>query len=156
MSGSAVVSVTALPIVYTVTGGGSYCAGGIGLHVGLSSSAVGTSYQLYRGGTAIGSPMAGTGASLDFGLQTTAGTYTVVATITGTLCSINMSSSAVITVNPLPIVYNVIGGGSYCVGGAGVHVKLSGSNTGINYQLFNGGVLVGALCPVQVRLLTLV
>jgi hypothetical protein len=29
------------------------------------------------------------------------------------------------------------GGGSYCSGGTGVNVTLSGSNTGINYQLYN-------------------
>src|SRR5690606_15370840 len=48
--------------------------------------------------------------------------------------------SVVVTINPLPTAFNVTGGGAYCSGGAGVAVGLSGSQTGVNYQLqLNGG-----------------
>jgi hypothetical protein len=144
MTGSSVVSVNPLPALYTVTGGGGYCTGGTGVAVGLSDSDAGTDYQLLRDGTPTGAPLAGTGAVLSFGNQTVAGTYTVTATITATGCTRTMTGSAVVTVNPLPTVYNVIGGGSYCSGGAGVAIGLSGSQSGVNYQLYRGVTAVGS------------
>lgn len=99
---SAMVTVNPLPIAFNVTGGGSYCAGGAGVVVGLSGSSVGVTYQLYLGLTPVGAPVAGTGAPISFGLQTAAGTYTVVATITLTGCTATMSGSVNVVVNPLP------------------------------------------------------
>jgi hypothetical protein len=144
MSGNAPVIVNALPTVYTVSGGGQYCAGSTGLHVYLSSSNLGVNYQLYNGSAPVGSPVAGSAAALDFGTLTNAGTYTVSASSATTGCTRNMSGTAAITVNPTPTVYSVTGGGQYCNGGTGVYVGLSGSNTGINYQLMNGAAAVGS------------
>lgn len=143
MSGSATISVTAPPTAFTVTGGGSYCVGSTGLPVGLSGSQVGVAYQLYVGTTAVGSPLAGTGAAISFGIQVTAGTYTVVAT-TGGACTANMTGSVTIAVNALPNTYLVTGGGSYCPAGSGVFIGLSGSDIGVNYQLYRGTILVGS------------
>ncbi len=143
MTSSTSVVITSLPIVYSVSGGGAYCAGGTGVHIGLSNSELGVSYQLYSGTLTAGSPVTGTGSSLDFGLQNIAGTYTVVATNPSS-CVSNMAGSAVVSVNPLPGTYTVTGGGSYCAGGTGVNVGLSGSNSGINYQLYRGTTLVGS------------
>jgi len=139
MSGSAVVSVNSLPSVYSVYGGGNYCSGGTGVAVGLSNSSAGINYQLYLGSAATGSPVAGTLSSVSFGLQTTAGTYYVVATNPSTGCTANMTGSAVIAINPLPSVYTINPGGSYCAGGTGVDISLAASNTGVNYQLYRGG-----------------
>ncbi|MCD6011756.1 MAG: C-terminal target protein [Flavipsychrobacter sp.] len=144
MAGSATVSVAALPTAYTVTGGGGYCAGGTGVTVGLASSSTATQYQLFRGATAVGAPVSGTGFALSFGLHTIAGTYTVVATSTGTLCSNTMTGSVTVTVNPLPTVDTVNGGGAYCAGGTGVSVGLNNSNSGVNYQLYRGTTAVGS------------
>ena len=108
------ITVNPLPTPCTVTGGGNYCSGGPGVHVGLSCSVTGLSYQLLLGGVAVGSPLAGTGLPLDFGLQTAAGTYTVIATNSTTGCSGPMSGSATIGINPAP---TPIGGPSaLCVG----------------------------------------
>ncbi len=146
MSGSATVSINALPAVVSVTGGGGYCVGGTGVLIGLSASAIGIDYQLYLGTTAVGSPVPGTGAALSFGLQTAAGTYTVIATNPVTSCSSTMSGSATIYIYPLPVTYTVTGGGSYCLGGAGVVVGLSGSSSGVSYQLYLGGLpLIGTV-----------
>ncbi len=139
MTGSVAVAIYPLPAVYTVTGGGSYCAGGAGLPVNITSSDTGVRYQLYNGTAATGSEATGTGAGLSLGLQTSAGTYTVVAINATSACTVNMAGSATVTVNALPSVYAVIGGGSYCTGGAGFHVGLSESNSGIKYLLYNGG-----------------
>jgi len=43
-----------------------------------------------------------------------------------------------------PTIYNVTGGGSYCSGGSGIAVGLSGSESGVTYQLYNGATAVGS------------
>ena len=144
MLGSATVSVNPLPDFFVVSGGGSYCPGGAGLHVGLNGSSAGHSYQLYNGVTTVGAPLPGTGAALDFGLQTAAGTYTVLAIDTATNCSRYMTGNATIVVNQAPAVFAVTGGGGFCAGGAGVHVGLINSVAGVSYQLFLGTKAVGA------------
>lgn len=96
------ITVNALPAAHNVTGGGSYCAGAAGLHVGLDGSAVGLVYQLYRGSGSAVLTMTSSGGALDFGLHTAAGTYTVTATNTITGCANNMSGSATISINALP------------------------------------------------------
>ncbi|MES2704962.1 MAG: GEVED domain-containing protein, partial [Bacteroidota bacterium] len=144
MSGSAIVIINSLPNVYTVTGGGQYCVGGSGVAVGLNNSTSGTNYQLYNGSTTVGSPVSGTGLTINFGLQTAAGTYTVRATNATTTCTVNMSGSATVTVNSLPTAFTVTGGGTYCNGGTGVTVGLGGSSSGTSYQLYNGSASVGS------------
>ena len=112
------VNVLPLPGLFTVTGGGNYCAGGAGVHIGLSGSQVGTNYYLYLGSTATGT-FAGTGSPLDFGLQITAGTYRVVAVNTTTTCNLTMAGTAVIVVDPsvIPSVgITVAGGDTVCAG----------------------------------------
>jgi len=105
MNGNAVIVVEANPTAFNVTGGGSYCAGGVGVAVGLSGSQSGVNYQLKRDGSNVGSPVAGTGSALNFGNQTNAGTYTVVATNnSANACSGSMNGSASISVNQLPFV----------------------------------------------------
>ena len=127
---------------YTVSGGGSYCAGSAGVTITLSDSEIGTSYQLMVNGSAFsGSPIAGTGNALTWTNRTTAGTYTVVGT--AEFCTATMTGSAVVTVNSLPTLYSVGGGGTICVG-TSVSLTTSGSQTGINYQLRRDGVDVGS------------
>jgi|GEM_PF-497065 len=89
------------PTAYNVTGGGSFCSTGTGVAVGLSGSQTGVSYQLKRDNVAVGAAVSGTGAALDFGVQTVAGVYTVNATPTG--CSATaMSGSATVAVVSAP------------------------------------------------------
>jgi len=143
MGSSVTIVVNALPTAYAVTGGGSYCAGSTGVHIGLGSSTAGISYQLMIGAVNVGSAVTGAGGAIDFGLQTTAGNYTVVATNTATTCTSTMSGTVTVAVNPLPVVYTLTGGGNYCAGGTGVHVGLSSSTLGVDYQLSAGGTAVG-------------
>jgi hypothetical protein len=142
LSGSTTIAVFFPPAILPVTGGGSYCTGGTGVAVTLGGSAVGTNYQLFLGATPVGSPVAGAGTGISFGLQTTAGSYTVVATNATTGCTSNMSGSATVSINPLPSVFTVTGGGSYCTGGPGLHIFLSSSTTGVTYKLYNGATPV--------------
>ncbi len=97
------VSVNPLPAVYNVTGGGSYCAGGAGVVVGLDSSNGGFRYQLYNGIATTGSPMAGINAPISFGAQTAAGVYTVIATDTTSGCTNAMNGSATVVIIPVVI-----------------------------------------------------
>ena len=145
MTPSLNVVISALPAVHTVTGGGNYCSGGTGVHVGLSGTNAGINYQLYApGGIAVGLPVPGTGAAIDFGLQTAAGTYTVVGTNNTTGCSSNMAGSAAVVINALPAQYTITGSGSYCAGGTGIGLGLSGSSLGVSYQLWKSGVATGS------------
>ncbi len=121
------VVVNPLPSNYSVTGGGSYCAGGTGLHIGLSGSTSGISYQLYNGLSITGSPLIGSGSPLDFGFITGAGTYTVVATNPTTSCSATMIGSATITVNPAPS--PITGPTTFCAGGSGILTSSPGTGT---------------------------
>ena len=145
MAGSVTVNVLPLPVAYSLTGGGSYCAGGTGLMVGLSASQIGVNYQLMDDTGAVGAPRTGIGAALNFGIFTAADTFTVVATNTATSCANSMSGRSVVNINPLPVVYNVTGGGNYCPGAAGVHVGLDNSDTAISYHLFNGTASAAAM-----------
>jgi subtilisin-like proprotein convertase family protein len=144
MTGSATIIVNPLPTPHAITGGGAYCVGGTGTAVGLNSSDLGINYQLYRGATAVGSPVAGTGIAISFGLQTAAGTYSVLATNATTGCTRGMIGTVTITIVALPTVYSVTGGGHYCAGGTGVTVGLSSSQAGVSYQLYNGAAVAGA------------
>ena len=144
MTGYVTVTVASLPSIVAMTGGGGYCTGGTGVHVGLAGSVTGVNYQLYLGTTPVGSPHAGIGGALDFGLQTAAGTYTAIASNSSSSCSVSMSGSATVYVYSTPAVYTVTGGGSYCAGGTGVHIGISGSSTGVSYRLYLGSTPVGS------------
>ena len=96
------VTISAAPVAQTLTGGGGYCVGGTGVDVGVTTTETGVNYQLRLDGNPTGSPVAGTGAAISFGLQTTSGTYTVQATNTTGGCTAAMTGSKIITVNVPP------------------------------------------------------
>ena len=146
---TAIVTVNALPTVYTVTGGGNYCSSGTGVHVGLSNSGAGINYQLYDGSIATGAATAGTGHVLDLGLLTGAGVYTVMATNSSTSCAGNMAGSATITITPsvTPIMnITAIPGTTLCAGTA-VNLSSLTTNGGTTPQYqwaINGTTITGA------------
>ncbi len=145
MSGSTTVSTLSVPAPVTVTGGGTFCDGGVGVPIGLTGSVFGATYQLYRGGLPVGSPVAGIGMAIDFGPHAVSGVYTAIATDTATMCTSSMIGSATITGVPMPAVFSVTGGGAFCAGSYGVHIGLSGSNVGINYKLYLGSSFVSSM-----------
>ncbi len=132
--------------VYSMTGGGSYTSGGVGVPVGLSGSQPGISYQLILNGSInAGLPVTGTGNAISFGNQLLQGQYSVIAA-QGVLCPQNMSGNVTVTITAaLPVVFTVTGGGTYCQGTSGILIGLSGSETGVSYQLkrSNGNINVG-------------
>ncbi|PLX10295.1 MAG: hypothetical protein C0597_16995, partial [Marinilabiliales bacterium] len=99
------VTVTAVPSLYNVTGGGSLCAGDAGAAVGLDGSELGMTYELYLDGSPAGSTVAGDGGAITFGNQTTAGNYTVEAyNSSNSNCTQSMTGSVNVVVNPLPTI----------------------------------------------------
>jgi len=120
------------PTLYTVTGGGTYCPSGTGVAVGLSNSQTALSYQLKINGTNSGSPVPGTGAAISFGLQTTVGTYTVVATNTNGTCSISTTMTGSVAVATYsPATASVISGtASICPGSStNLQVAITGGTS---------------------------
>ncbi len=97
---TAMVTVNPLPVVFAVTGGGSYCADDSGVHIGLAGSQPGVNYLLFNGSSSSG-PFAGTGLASDFGWQTAAGIYTVTGTIAATGCTVAMAGSTTVIINPM-------------------------------------------------------
>jgi uncharacterized protein YjdB len=146
-SATATETVNLLPAVFTVTGGGSYCAGGTGKDVSQSGSVTGINYELFNGLTLL-LTLPGSSSSLDFGLQTLAGTYTVVAVDAVTGCSTNMVGSAVITITPLAtpsVSITAVPGDTICTGG---HVTFTPvpvfGGPAPTYQWTNNGVSVSS------------
>ena len=85
-----VVEILPLPLKYNVIGGGVYCDGTGGVPVQLSNSTTAINYTLYRNGIAVvpdNTKSGTTGLAIDFGNQTQAGVYTVVATNTVSGCN---------------------------------------------------------------------
>ncbi len=99
------------------------------------------------GGTIVYGPLSGTG---DFNFTGTAGvTYTLQFTSDASTVNSGFSLFAYYTGSCIACTtpttsYTVTGGGSYCSGGSGVPVGLSGSQSGVTYQLFNGASAVGS------------
>ncbi len=137
------ININPLPTAYTITGGGIYCSvPGTGAHIGLSNSDTGVNYQLKRGATNVGSPVAGTGAAFDFGtFADSTAAYTVTATNATTGCSRTMTGSVTVSRRVSPATYSLTGG-SGC--SAAVTLGLSGSESGVSYQLFNGASATGS------------
>ncbi len=97
----------------------------------LSGSQSTVSYQLKRDGTNVGAAVSGTGNALTnaaWANLTTAGTYKVVGTLSS--CSVDMTNTfrvlAPFTLTASPVCWT---------GGSATNITLSGSETGVSYQL---------------------
>ncbi|MDD2304283.1 MAG: Ig-like domain-containing protein [Prolixibacteraceae bacterium] len=116
------INTSLTPITITTTG-----ATGIGTAIGLPRGVTATwnSNQITISGT-----------------PTTSGTFNYSIPLTGG-CGM-VSATGTITVIPLPVAFTVTGGGTYCSGGSGVAVGLSGSEIGVTYHLYENGVSTGS------------
>ncbi len=146
VSGDVTIGQATPPSVFTVTGGGSTCTGQA-FPIGLSNAQAGITYYLLLNNTVIQSQSSLPGFAFSFGNMTAQGTYTVVAMDPSTGCQISMSGTATIVSGSQPIAYSVTGGGTYCSGGQGLHIGLQNSETGVNYQVFNGAAIASGLFP---------
>lgn len=133
-------SYAAAPLVYNITGGGSYCAGDtIGVAIGLSHSQETVEYQLIKNDSIpVGAPVAGTGYSISFDNQTAVGTYTVIATSNVNGSHTTMNGSAVININSLPTVSITIEGDTNICAADSVLLTAIGGTSGSSYLWSNG------------------
>ena len=98
-----------------------------------------------QGGSVVLTASGGTGYLWSNAATTAAITVSASGTYTVTVTNANGCSdvaSVPVTVNPLPISFNVTGTGSYCIGQPGLVVGLSGSQTGVEYTLVPGGAVL--------------
>jgi hypothetical protein len=135
------------PTLQEVTGGGAFCAGGAGVEIGLASSESGITYQLIRDNIGTGIIMPGTGSALNLGRFSQPGIYQVRATNGATGCGINMLNTAIVSVNPLPLQQQLLGGGSFCEGSQAPEVFLLASQQEVRYELFRNGISTGMSLP---------
>ncbi len=103
VSDSIYITVNPSPLTFTLAGGGTVCEGNNPQNLTLSGSQQQVSYSLMKNGLPVGYSLTGTGYSLDFGNWQENGTYTVEAVGNLTGCSANMSGSASVIINPLPV-----------------------------------------------------
>jgi len=90
------------PTVYNVTGGGSYPAGGSGVHIGLNGSQNTYDYWLYMvGNQNTVATKTGTGGVIDFGIFTAAGTYYCKAKVDSSsgMCLVPMNDSVSVSIS---------------------------------------------------------
>lgn len=124
------VVINALPTATISYSGSPYCATGT-----ATVTQSGTSGGTYSSTTGL-SIAAGTGA-INLAASTP-GTYTVTYSFTNGTCS--NTTTTTITINALPTVYSLTGGGIYCSGTSGSVICLSGSETGVTYKLVQLGL----------------
>ena len=138
------VTVNPLPPIDTISGGGSYCAGGAGVHVYMHPSSVGDSYLLYYGSSVSGY-FAGTGGVIDFGPQTVADTFTIKATDNTTGCQSTMYGSVMVsilpTVNPIAAVTSNMGD-TVCAGTMVTFTATVTAPGAASYKWYVNGVVV--------------
>lgn len=88
---------------FGVTGGGTVCAG-TPVHVGMNGSVTTNSYLLYTNGAYSGESLAGTGSTLDFGVQTAPAVYSVLATNATTTAVGWMTNTVTVAFIPPPVI----------------------------------------------------
>jgi len=118
------VEVLPPPVIFNVTGGGSYCAGEPGVMVGLSGSQVGYDYTLLNESGAAIVVFHGSGQPLNFGLIHEEGAYVVEAGNSGG-CTQTMNGQANVHRNNLPLAH----AGDDITIASGQQALLSGSGT---------------------------
>ncbi len=123
--------------LFAVTGGGTACPDTT-LDVALSGSVSSNLYLLYTNNTYAGVALTGTGSALDFGQQSAAGVYSVLASNTVTADIGWMSNSVTMTLIPPPVIVaeptNVV---TATNNRAEFYVGLTG--TGFSYQWYQDG-----------------
>jgi hypothetical protein len=129
-----IFTINAMPEVYNVQDGGSYCEGSGGAEITVSNSEVGVNYELWLDETSMISDVAGTVASISFGNQTLVGNYTAYAYNATSLCRIKMNGSVDVSIDPLPAAApTIISSAEVCQNETGVSYSVPVIENATNY-----------------------
>ncbi len=111
------------------------------------STPTGATFTWTNSNTSIGLAASGSGciSSLTAPTNSTGANIVSTITVTSTLNGcMGTPMSFTVTILPLPAVFNLTGSGSYCAGTNGLNIMLSGSQTGVSYQLMKNSINAGA------------
>ncbi|MDQ3291883.1 MAG: T9SS type A sorting domain-containing protein, partial [Bacteroidota bacterium] len=140
MSGSTVVTVNNPPTIYTLsTSNQTICSGGTAT-LTLANSQSGVYYQIYNGSTPSGAQVLSSGGAINLisGPLATSTNLTVQAIAPAGCNNVTMTGSAAITVNNPPAVFNISPASQTVCSGNTAQLTLSGSQSGVQYQVYNG------------------
>jgi hypothetical protein len=131
----------------TVASSASTICSGTSTFIQIQASENTVSYQLRIGIVNVGSPVTGDGGTINIptGNITATTTYNVVAS--NGACSIQLTDEETITVSPGPDITLAVAASSTLIcSGASTNILITGSQSGVTYQLRNnaGNVLVGS------------
>ncbi len=103
-------------------------------------------WRIYQG-TNVNSPIfqSTLDSATAFLVGVTPGIYTIRYRVKESCCGWSKAVYDTLRIVPLPMLFNVTGGGNYCPGGNGSVVSLSGSEPGVNYILNLNGAPVDSL-----------
>ena len=132
---SVLINMLPTPEQYQLLGGGGYCSDNDGVEIYLENSSLSTTYTLFHNTTPTGEYVFGTGSQISFGNFITEGNYMVMAQNENG-CSALMQNVVQVFVNPLPLKFQLYGGGTYCENDPTLGVLLESSQQNVSYQLF--------------------
>jgi gliding motility-associated-like protein len=142
MDGYVDVSIISLPTAFNVEvdNSGHYCQDDTGVYISIDDQEEDVMYILYLDGTTAVDTITGTdasGTSLYFdGPITTEGTYSVEAQVIEVGCSSSMSNSVIVTMDDLPVAYDVTTDPGYYCTGSTTSITLSDSESDVDYSLY--------------------
>ncbi len=148
MTGSVNIIIKPNPTNYDVLVNGnnvnekSLCQGEL-LSLGLFDTEQGVTYTLFINAEATTNVLTGSGSAMSFAsiVSPISGVYQIFANKDN--CIKQIDNDIDVIVNPLPQLFTVSGGANICAGDNLVQIALSGSEIGVNYQLFRNQIAVG-------------
>lgn len=139
---SATITINPLPDASLALGGTGQVCSGTGTNITVSLSEAGVNYQLRNNSdnSNVGSPVAGTGATINLptGNLTSNRTFNVLATYTSSGCFVQMTELETVTVNPLPQ-GSLAANGPFCASGTGRLTWTASAGTGPYTIIYNDG-----------------
>jgi hypothetical protein len=146
------VTIHPLPTVFTVSGSGSYCAGGAGIEIVMNGSQPGVKYTIWYGLISpVGNTVTGNGNAISFGYHTLPGFYSIQAENPVTHCT-NWSYNCVdiIVDQPVQVGISVLASANPVAAGTPVTFSALPTNGGTTptFQWRVNGLVAGTNSPV--------
>jgi hypothetical protein len=134
-------TINAIPLNKTISAAAASVCSGSSTNIQVASSENGVNYQLRNntGNVNIGSPVAGTGGTINLptGNLAAATTFNVLATNAITGCNLQMTGTVTVNINPLPTDKTPTALSSSICSGTDATIQIAASQSGVSYQLRN-------------------